>query len=291
MKNIFAMVTVKGSETYTDYAMKSFFKHTPLSDDDEFFLIDNDKSYESKNLPKSIKDRIKILKNKTPKGFAANANQALKRAKKSKADLYFLNNDLVFTKDWFSPLSELPETTLASPLCNQQVQPRIADFTFERVVDLRDYELAPGRLDIASRAFLERPLQLSKTISLPFFCIKIPYLISSSIGELDEDFGIGGGEDNDYCMRALEAGFELTFVSRFILHFNGRSTWGLTSKEESDKRCAHFREVFETKWGELLRRLVIDFDQRVFDEHPGAKATFQAGNFGGVVLLLKRGEG
>ena len=42
MPNIFSMVTLKESNTYTIEALKSFFKYTELNDGDDFYLIDND---------------------------------------------------------------------------------------------------------------------------------------------------------------------------------------------------------------------------------------------------------
>ena len=42
MSNIFGMVTVKNTNYYTDYALKSFFKNTPINDDDDFFLKNRD---------------------------------------------------------------------------------------------------------------------------------------------------------------------------------------------------------------------------------------------------------
>ena len=44
MNNVFAMVTLKSSNFYTGYALQSFFKYTEMEDDDEFLLINNDKS-------------------------------------------------------------------------------------------------------------------------------------------------------------------------------------------------------------------------------------------------------
>ena len=38
MNNIFGMVTIKNTNSYTDLALKSFFKNTPINNDDDFFL-------------------------------------------------------------------------------------------------------------------------------------------------------------------------------------------------------------------------------------------------------------
>ena len=73
MNNIFAMVTMESSNFYTKFALKSFFQNTDLDNDDEFFLIDNEK----KNVNNfSHYKKIKIIKNNSPLSFAENVNQS-----------------------------------------------------------------------------------------------------------------------------------------------------------------------------------------------------------------------
>ena len=57
--NLFGMVTTAASRHYTPLALRSFFTHTPLSEDDRFILIDNDADFE---LPADVPvDRITLL--------------------------------------------------------------------------------------------------------------------------------------------------------------------------------------------------------------------------------------
>ena len=101
MSNIFAMVTIKNTNSYTNYALKSFFKNTTINDDDDFLLIDNDGCKTDKF---STYGKIKIIKNNHPLNFAENVNQVIDIAIKNKKDLIFLTNDLIFTKDWVKPI-------------------------------------------------------------------------------------------------------------------------------------------------------------------------------------------
>ena len=101
MDNVFAMVTLKSSNFYTSYALQSFFKYTEIDDDDEFLLIDNDGS-EIEQF--SFYNKINVIKNNYQRSFAQNINQAITIAKKNKKNLIFLNNDIIFTKNWFRPL-------------------------------------------------------------------------------------------------------------------------------------------------------------------------------------------
>ena len=52
------MVTLKGSNFYTKYAIKSFFQNTKLENEDEFLLINNDHCNTDEF---SIYNRIRII--------------------------------------------------------------------------------------------------------------------------------------------------------------------------------------------------------------------------------------
>jgi FkbM family methyltransferase len=51
---------------------------------------------------------------------------------------------------------------------------------------------------------------------LVFFCAMIDRQVITSIGLLDEEFGVGAGEDIDYCYRAESAGFKITCVGNNV---------------------------------------------------------------------------
>ena len=106
--NVSGMVTTRPSHAYTACALASFFQTTPFGADDRFVLIDNDGTY---GPPPDAWPQVTYLANPVPYGFAANVNQVLRLARACGADLFFLNNDLIFTPGWFAPLGSL------SPRC------------------------------------------------------------------------------------------------------------------------------------------------------------------------------
>ena len=54
---------------------------------------------------------------------------------------------------------------------------------------------------------------------LVFFCAMISRRVIDHIGILDEEFGIGLGDDDEYCWRAQQAGFDLCYLGDLtILH-------------------------------------------------------------------------
>ena len=103
MRNIiFGMVHTKQSKSYTPYAVESFLKHTKI-DNLKLYLIDNDKDIKTILPNISTIKEITLIERESPHSFSQNANQLAKLALEEKSDLFFLNNDIIFTNNWVSP--------------------------------------------------------------------------------------------------------------------------------------------------------------------------------------------
>ena len=258
MSIFYGMVTTSGSKKYTPLALKSFFETTKLNEADKFFLFDNDGDFEGSLVP--VGARIEVIKNSTPKSFAQNVNQLLDIARETKADIFFLNNDLVFTPNWGAPF-QTDAPIILSPVSNREIQYETAKFKFTNVLSLEDFLANQVEFEEAIRIHKTRNLTAMDVVMLPFFCVKLPVSVYSVVGMLDEEYGRGGGEDNDYCVRAVLAGFRIKYIlASFVLHFNGRSTWGVETKEATEERCKLFTEHFTKKWGSHLTRFSIQND-------------------------------
>jgi O-antigen biosynthesis protein len=287
MQRLFAMITTKPSREYTGIALESFFQTTPLYGDERVLLIDNDASFGV--LSKGQEAALELWVNPKPQGFAGNVNQALRRARSAKADLFMLNNDLLFTPGWSEPLMREVNAIL-SPLSNREVQYEGGGFKWQNTLALNEVLSHRDHIPALIAAHRKQMHGLRSVLSLPFFCIKIPLAVMESVGDLDEGFGMGGGEDNDYCLRAIEAGFPVCYAQEsFVLHFSGRSTWaGAESKQATEARVAHYRTYFEKKWGTRMRQIVLDEEMRLL-ETPECKALIEKGDLRGIVKLLKAG--
>ena len=258
MTNLFAMVTLRNSHTYTGYAIESFFKHTELYDDDEFLLIDND-GCELERL--SIYKKIKIIKNQIPLSFAENVNQAIDRAIRSKKNLIFLNNDIIFTKNWFKPL-QLDSKNISLPANNQlfSYQSDCGKLKLTATMNLEDFK----ENYVLLNNIVEKHKKKFKThkqfqgLLMPFFCFKIPYLILNEVGYFDKIF-VCGAEDVDYRIRCAQKGYDVNFLAdSYLLHFHGKSTWdGGETNNQIEKRNKLYTEAFLKKWGEDITQIFI----------------------------------
>ena len=282
------MVTVKNTNYYTDYALKSFFKNTPINDDDDFFLIDNDGCETSKF---STYGKIKIIKNNHPLNFAENVNQIIDIAIKNKKDLIFLTNDLVFTEDWIKPVL-LNSSDISIPSNNQifQYQSDCGNLKLKVTMDSKDfnenYDLLNDIVKKHKKKF--KPNQKFQTLLMPFSCFKIPYNILNQVGYLDASYGTGGGEDIVYRIRCTIKGYDVNFLlDSYLLHFHGRSTWGIETRKQMEERNKKYTEVFLKKWGHDMTQILIlrnNFSNILSNR--GLEDLFKKGKFGELIKSL-----
>lgn len=266
---VFAMVTTSSSSAYTRHALSSFFKYTELRPFDFFYLIDNDSDYEISNLGFDLPTNFRLYKNSSAKSFAANANQGIEWAMEQGADLFFLNNDLIFSKNWLQPLLT-PQRAILSPISNREILKKLNDFQWSNHLYLNDYLSRQIDFDeIVDDHYLNYN-GYQNVLSLPFYCIKIPYLVFSELGKFDESFGKGGAEDNDYCLRAGINEIPVKYALKsYILHFSGKSTWdGAEDKAAAQERRKLFTDVFINKWGRALSELLLDEKNEILNSLP-----------------------
>jgi hypothetical protein len=281
---IFAMVTTRHSHPYTNHALSSLIEHTKLASDDVVILIDNDADYPG--LPLDCVGKVEVVVNEKPRSFAANLNQTLDRAREPKATVVFLNNDLIFSRAWYEPL-RVDGPFLLSPLSNAEIQYSEGGLECKLGMDLHDYLGKEELFREIVRRHRNRSHGYMKVLTFPFFAVKIPYEVYSIVGHLDESFGIGGGEDKDYCIRCYQQGFELRFaLNSYILHFQGKSTWrGAETPEETAARDAFYMERFKQKWGSAFFDLLCLND--VSRLPPDLRQAHDAGDFQQLIERLK----
>jgi hypothetical protein len=283
------MVSTKSSKNYTPLAVESFLKHTPLKPNEKLIVIDNDESL----VGATNTDQLSFVAPPEPRSFAENFNWILAKAQKETADVYFLNNDIIFTPHWLLPLEPV-ENAIVTPVSNREYQYRRNGLNLDISCKLEDYLNNEAQLDfiVAHHKKKHATPTLSnrrKVLSLPFFCVKVPVAVWSVLGSLDESFGKGGAEDNDYCLRSHLAGFGVEYaLESYLLHFSGKSTWdGAETVEQTAERDELYRNKFKEKWGEELLHLSIIGDISPLYGGPNLMGWFQQGKFAEVIENLR----
>ena len=283
------MVTMKSSSDYTALAIKSFFECTVFEDGDEFLLINNDDGPANYS---SIYKKIKVIQNKNSLSFAENVNIGIAVAKKDKKNLVFLNNDIIFTVNWFEPLKKNFDF-ISIPTNNQlfSYKTDCEKLILKATMKLKDFDENYILLNSIAEKHKKKfnPDQKFQTPLMPFFCFKIPYKILNETGYFDKSFGRGGGEDVDYRIRCAKNGYEVNFVlDSYLLHFHGKSTWdGYETTEETEKRNKTYTKVFLKKWGSDLTQLFIlrkNFSNILKEKN--LEELFKKGKFGDLIRKL-----
>lgn len=282
---IFLMISTHKSQNYTLPSLNSLLKNTDLQPHDKVVIIDNDAS-----LPDL--EGARIVRNERPRSFAENANFGIGLSQILEDDLLVLNNDIIFTAGWLDYFIVEPNSILI-PYCNQNIQYSAKSLQLSFAMDLEEYAGRDEELEEIARAHRQQIADGPDVDTSPvmsFFCVYIPWKVARMVGNFDESFGRGGGEDVDYRLRALKAGVNVFYSRRcYLLHFGGKSTW--RSGEPADEtRSADviYQRRFVEKWGEPAAHLFLQGpNKRDLAERYGVLAELERQDYRAILDRLE----
>ena len=239
------VIVAHNEPQYTKFCIESVLKYTQYPY--KLVLVDNGSTDGTEDYFRSI-DGAVVIRNETNTGFPRGTNAGLKAA--DGAYMVLLNNDTIVTEGWLTKLVQAAESEetvgLAGPLTNHSKG--------DQLLEKRDFQDMSEIEQYAAQIANRNAGQRQATNGLTGFCILIKREVVERIGHLDEQFGIGNFEDDDYCLRALQAGFKLLIVKDcFIYHFGERTFLGLGI--EGDEWLALLSDnerLFRAKWGQAL---------------------------------------
>lgn len=148
-------------------------------------------------------DRVSILRNEKNSGFVISANRGIQAAEDD--DVMLLNNDTVVPPIWIERLQEAaysqPDAASVTPLSNQASIYSVLRESIDALLD----RFTVNDID----RHIERHAQM-RIPEIPTgvgFCMFMRRDVIDHVGVFDERFGIGYGEENDWCMRAKKRGY------------------------------------------------------------------------------------
>ena len=194
--------------------------------------------------------RTALIRNDQAKGYTFAANQGLRE---SRADyLVLLNSDTMVTPDWLDRMIECAESDpligLVGPLSNAATWQSIPEIITNG--EFAENKLPEG-LAVADMGSLVARYSARLYPRIPFvngFCLMIKRRIIQEIGYFDEQaFGKGYGEENDYCVRARKAGWQIAVAEdSYVYHLQSRS-YSHERRKELSRRAG---EALATKHGQ-----------------------------------------
>lgn len=174
-----------------------------------------------------------------------------------------LNSDTVVTSSWLEKMLSCAETDekvgIVGPLSNAA--------SWQSVPNLLDVSGAFVINKLPTSASISEMSELVAEVAIPFypevpfvngFCFLIKRNVIDAIGLMDEDtFPIGYGEENDYCIRAVDAGFKLLIADNcYIYHEKSKSFGHDKRKKFSDKGAAALKNKHSKEKVDGLVRVI-----------------------------------
>lgn len=211
----------------------------------ELLVIDNGSADGTRPYLSTLARRfanVRLVLNGENRGFPAACNQGLGLANGEL--LVLLNNDTVVAPGWLARLAahaQDPEVGLVGAATN-----RIGN---EAEVETA-YETYRGFLQAAAERAEERS---GESFDLPMpamFCLALRRDVYERIGPLDETFGLGTLEDDDYAERARRLGLRSIGADDVLVHHFGEGSFGRLYADGSHAELIDGnRRLFEAKWG------------------------------------------
>ena len=168
-----------------------------------------------------------LLRNEVNLGFTLTANRGFGLS--STSDVVLLNSDTVVTRGWLTKLHRCAVSDerigTVTPFSNNAEICSLPRFCVNNEWPAeRDPEVLNSALEhSAVPTYPDIPTGVG-------FCLYVRRALLDAIGPFDPVFGRGYGEENDFCMRAVAAGFRnLLCEDTLVLHLGGSSFGELKS--------------------------------------------------------------
>ncbi|MFI5461446.1 MAG: glycosyltransferase [Isosphaerales bacterium] len=203
-----------------DYTRQCLDSIRRLTDEPyELIVVDNGSSDGTVEYLSAL-SYVRLIVNDANRGFPAAVNQGI--AVSGGSQVLLLNNDVVVATGWLCRLLRAmradPAIGLAGPCSNFVSGPQQVDVGYDSLTELDGFAWDWGGAHDGVRIDVSR---------LVGFCLLIRRAVVDAIGLFDEQFGIGCFEDDDYCLRAIQAGYRAVIAAdAFVHHFGGRTFVG-----------------------------------------------------------------
>lgn len=197
----------------------------------EIIVVDNGSTDGSAGAFEALPgDRMEVVRLPENRGFAGGSNEGIRRARGE--ILCLLNSDTVPAPGAFHRMEHALRTRragLAGPYTNRA----------KGAQRKRPWKRILGRLALPTR----------QVEDLSFFCVMIDRRVIETVGLLDERFGLGTFEDDDYCRRARLAGFSCVIAGAAWVWHEAHATFRANGLDDAAEQAKN-RRLFDEKWKE-----------------------------------------
>jgi GT2 family glycosyltransferase len=185
---------------------------------------------------------VDVVRNEVNQGFARGCNQGAGAARCEL--IVFLNNDTIVHGGWLHELL----TPFVDPEVGA-VGPRSNNVSGDQLLrpEYSENDLAAmGEFSEAQRR--ARGGTTTESARLVGFCLALRAETFRSVGGFDEEYQIGGYEDDDLCMKLRTAGFRLLIAHGSFVHHAAHVTFDSNGMDWQHHQVEN-RRRFSEKWG------------------------------------------
>jgi GT2 family glycosyltransferase len=243
MPEVSIIILTYNNLDYTRICLDSIYAKTD-SPEFEVIVVDNASSDGTPVFLRTYaetKPNLRLILNSSNLGFARGNN--IGAAEAAGDQLVFLNNDVVVTRGWLSTLTaylQNQEVGMVGPATNSsgnECQVRV------------EYSGLDGLDEFAERFVNENRGRSFEIRMLPFQCVAMRKSAFEEIGPLDERFGIGMFEDDDYALRVARKGYRILCAEDAFIHHWGSASFSKLGYIEYWQLFKANLKKFEDKWG------------------------------------------
>ncbi|WP_271810133.1 glycosyltransferase [Clostridium beijerinckii] len=207
----------------------------------EIIIVDNNSTDGTREWLKEQND-IKLILNDENVGFPRGCNLGIEEAEKDN-DILLLNNDTKVSPRWLDNL----KICLYSDESIGAVGPITNNCSNYQGINV-PYITIDNMIEFASNNNVSTPKRWEQKPRLIAFCMLIKRTVIDNIGNLDERFTPGNFEDDDLCMRIIDAGYKLMVCNDSFIHHFGSTSFKKDFTSFNNALIINAQK-FEAKWG------------------------------------------
>jgi GT2 family glycosyltransferase len=210
----------------------------------ELVIVDNasdDGTPEYLRASAAADDRLHVILNDENRGFAAAVNQGLEAARGDV--LVIMNNDVVVPPAWHVPVLrhlERPDVGLVTATTNNAGNEAQVTITYTDFDEMAAFAAKRRRARDGSWFDLKVAVM---------YCVAMRREVFAAVGPLDERFGIGWFEDDDYSHRVRIAGYRVICADDAFVHHHGQAAFSTIGAYDRQLLWQENQLRFEEKWG------------------------------------------